>query len=295
MTTRSSPPPPPPGLPEIPEAGAPDTVAALYRDIRATLGVDLVNLVYRHLATVPGALAWAWGLLAPHFRSGAIDAQAQALRSQVQRDIANWAPAFAGIGAAGPVRADAEALVRAYNLNNSRNLLALQHLLCAGNGAEGRAPRADGAKDGATEGTAQPLPPVQALPPLPPLPPLPAWSALHSAAQATVMRLNRLGEPAEPAIVASLYRHLALWPALLDTLEPALTGLDARGRMASALAHTVRTAQAIAQATPLAMPQPAPATVDAALRARLQVFADVTIPKMLPVGLALEAALAPLP
>ena len=35
--------------------------------------------------------------------------------------------------------------------------------------------------------------------------------------------------------------------------------------------------------------------VDAALRARLRAFVDVTIPKMVPVGLALEAALETTP
>ena len=49
----------------ISEAGATGEIAALYGDIRATLGVPVVNLIWRHLATFPGALPWAWQSLRP--------------------------------------------------------------------------------------------------------------------------------------------------------------------------------------------------------------------------------------
>ena len=267
----------PPALAEIPETAATGPVAALYADIRATLGVDLVNLVYRHLATVPGALAWAWANLGPHFRAGAIDAQAQALRAQVGQAIAAWQPAFGTALGQQPDSAAAAALAHAYTFNNSRNLMAFQHLLAEGAGTPGTQ-------------TSPARPASTSLPGQPPLPPIPAWDAMNLVDRETVLRLNRLGEAAEPTIVASLYRHLALWPRLLADVEPTLVQLDARGEIARALAHTVQAARAIAQADPLAMHHPAPAAVDAALRQRLRVFVDVTIPKMVPVGLALEAA-----
>lgn len=264
----------PPALAEIPEAEATGPVAALYADIRATLGVDLVNLVYRHLATVPGALAWAWSNLDPHVRSGEIDAQAQALRAQVRAATASWTAASTATLGAHPESAAAAALAHAYTVNNSRNLIAFQHLL----------------RDGAGSTAASP-PRASATPArLPPLPPIPGWQDMNPIDRATVLRLNRLGEAGEPAIVASLYRHLALWPRLLGDVEPVLVQIDARGDIARALAFTVQAAQAVAQASPLAMPHPAPPAVDAALRVRLRAFVDVTIPKMVPVGLALASA-----
>ena len=58
----------------ITDAQARGEIAALYADIRATLGVPVVNLVWRHLATIEGALPWAWGAVRPAYRSGAVAA-----------------------------------------------------------------------------------------------------------------------------------------------------------------------------------------------------------------------------
>src|SRR6185436_3814972 len=47
-------------FPAVAEAAATGETAALFADIRATVGVRVVNLVWRHLATIDGALPWAW-------------------------------------------------------------------------------------------------------------------------------------------------------------------------------------------------------------------------------------------
>jgi hypothetical protein len=284
----------PQGLAEIAESAATGAVAALYADIRAALGVDLVNLVYRHLATVPGALEWAWANLAPHFRSGAIDTQAALLRERVRQVFDTWPAAFgAAFGAAPALSADlagAARLAHVYNLNNSRNLVAFRHLLDDGTFISAGTPATH-----RNPGVALPQGDHAVTRPATPLPAIPSWETINGVDRATVLRLNRLGESAEPAIVASLYRHLTLWPALLGKVEAALVPIDARRDVARALAFTVDSARAIAQAHPLVMPEPAPDAVDAALRARLRAFVDVTIPKMVPVGLALEAALETTP
>ena len=46
----------------VTEQNAEGQVAEIYQDIRATLGVPVVNLIWRHLATFPGALEWSWAL-----------------------------------------------------------------------------------------------------------------------------------------------------------------------------------------------------------------------------------------
>ena len=43
-------------VPSIREADATGDIAVLYDDIRATLGVPVVNLIWRHLAVLPGGL-----------------------------------------------------------------------------------------------------------------------------------------------------------------------------------------------------------------------------------------------
>ena len=51
----------------IPEAEATGDTAALFADIRATLGLPVVNLVWRHLATIPGGLPWTWDQVKPFY------------------------------------------------------------------------------------------------------------------------------------------------------------------------------------------------------------------------------------
>ena len=64
---------------EIPEAQASPEITELYRDIKAVTGVGLVNLIYRHWATMPPALEWAWGVLRPLYAGGRIASQAEEL------------------------------------------------------------------------------------------------------------------------------------------------------------------------------------------------------------------------
>jgi hypothetical protein len=45
-------------VPAITEAAATGETAAIFADIRQVLGVDVVNLIWRHLATIEGALPW---------------------------------------------------------------------------------------------------------------------------------------------------------------------------------------------------------------------------------------------
>ena len=49
-------------LPEIPINEATGVTLEINQSIEAALGVRLVNLVYRHLATFPGASEWAWAV-----------------------------------------------------------------------------------------------------------------------------------------------------------------------------------------------------------------------------------------
>lgn len=268
-----------PALSEISESVACGSVAALYADIRAVLGVDLVNLIYRHLATVPGGLEWAWANLSPHFQSGEIDAQSELLRNDVHGAFPSWSTDFIFSTSHPSDRTSATRLTQVYNLNNGRNIIAFCHLL---NEDKRLIPTASVNKPRTIFAQTQDTNPI---------PTIPSWEAISAVDRETVLRINRLGESQEPTIVASLYRHLALWPSVLGDIEQALMRIDARGDIARAIAFTVESSRNIASTHPLTMPVTAPDAVDTPLLARLRAFVNITLPKMVPIGLVIESAL----
>jgi tetratricopeptide (TPR) repeat protein len=70
-------------VPAITEAAATGEVAKIFGDIRRVLAVDVVNLIWRHLATLDGALPWAWTTLRPLYVDGTIAAEARALHADI--------------------------------------------------------------------------------------------------------------------------------------------------------------------------------------------------------------------
>ena len=70
-------------VPAVTEATASGEIAAIFADIRQVLGVEVVNLVWRHLATIPDALPWTWGILRPLYINGRIAAEAAALHNDL--------------------------------------------------------------------------------------------------------------------------------------------------------------------------------------------------------------------
>src|SRR5260370_278542 len=101
-------------VPAITEATATGEIAEIFADIRRVLGVEVVNLIWRHLATIPGALPWAWGMLRPLYRDGSIAAEAAALRNEL--DLPPLPPF--------PVEALAAADLAGGDLGSLRNVLA---------------------------------------------------------------------------------------------------------------------------------------------------------------------------
>jgi hypothetical protein len=61
-------------FPQIPPQDAPPQIAKIYADIRAVSGLPVVNLIWRHLATLPDVLPWAWAMVAPLIGSTAMGA-----------------------------------------------------------------------------------------------------------------------------------------------------------------------------------------------------------------------------
>lgn len=257
-------------VPAVAEAAATGRIADLFADIRQVLGVDVVNLVWRHLATIEGALEWAWPTLRPLYVDGALAGEAAGLRAGLALPSVPPVPAevFAALGLGAGELAGIRDVLAAYDRTNALALIALSALLAdpaaGAGGGEGAAPT--------------PARPRIALPRLPTLAELPPETA------ALIRALNGLGTRRPGAILASMYRHLAYWPPYLAFAWLLLAPLDAGGQLATAIGTARQEAQrrgarlrAGRDGGRLAPPPPALA---AAVAAAIEPFAGDVIAKM---------------
>ena len=265
-------------LPAVAESDAQGDVAALFADIRATYRVGVVNLVWRHLATIEGALPWAWGAVKPLYVSGHVAAAASAIRAA--RPLPPVAPlpaevtACAGLDPA--ARAEVARVIGAYDRANPMALAALSLLQARLSGGiapgEARAPLHEDAAEV-------------------PLPPLPALEGLAPPVAALVRRANAIATEGDAPILASLYRHLALWPPALALSWAVLAPREAALRQAIAATRALALDEAarLAPLLPEAPPPPAPEATHAAL-AR---FTGDAIGRMVVLGGVLAVAFGP--
>lgn len=87
----------------------------------------MVNLIWRHLATIPGALPWAWGTLRPLYADGSIAAEAAALHGDLDLPRLPSFPAEA-FAAAGLLKGDISAIrdiLAAYDRTNAMAFVVL--------------------------------------------------------------------------------------------------------------------------------------------------------------------------
>jgi hypothetical protein len=112
-------------------------------------------------------------------------------------------------------------------------LVALSALL---SWLEGAGSVTDAAAPRAVEGTPKLLSSI-------PLPVLPGMAELAPAITELVWGLNRLGTRREGAILASMYRHLAYWPAYLALAWTLIAPLDADGSLDRAIADASKKAR----------------------------------------------------
>ena len=277
-------------IPAISEADARGDVHRLFKDIRQVLGVPVVNLIFRHLATLPGCLGWSWGVVRPLYASGQVADAADRLgtslplptvgpssRESLRRD---------GVDAGGE-RAIGR-ILDSYNRSNAMNLVALTGLL-------------DWLRSGAASGQAL----ADAEPASRPaprdsaggerLPPLRSQEDMDEGTRALVLELNTFGERGDGHVLASMYRHLAHWPGYLGLAAGLLRPLHANGALERLADDALRCARREARrlgpwVAPRDLPAPMNATRDA-LRYALDAFTSNTIAKMVPIARLLRAAL----
>lgn len=202
-------------LTEIKEQNATGDIAALYDDIRAVIGVPMVNLIFRHMATAPGCLHWAWATVRPLYVSGAIPTAASELTAQVMPGQAvNLTNAIRDAQLSPEDLQGIERVLDAYGRANPMNLIGLQVI----NLALDNAPQQSGL------GTSNPLRIGALLTPkdlsalLPMADPQTAPPVVRGALNRLAHQIHR----ADTGVIPSLYRHFGDWPIFLNSLEPAL-------------------------------------------------------------------------
>lgn len=268
-------------LPELREADAPPEIVAIYAALRQASAVPLVNLIYRHLATLPGVLPWVWQAIRPPLEDGRLAGARERLVAALPVPEAVPLPrkAASAAGLAPGDLAAVAALVETYNRGNLTNLLLLTALRRA--------------LEDAPAVSALSPPPVLPRPAmLPAPPPLPRLADLPPRLRAAVLGLA--ARHGESGVVPSLYLHLAHWPdlpaALPDWLDAALlpaslsAGRDAVVVLATAEADGLRPG--------LGMEGEVPGGHRAKVLAAMDRFTLRVIPEMIPVGLALRRVLA---
>lgn len=259
-------------LPEIGERDATGALADVYDDIRRTLGLPVVNLVYRHLATRPGRLEAIWDALRPVLADRRIEGAVADLQRAVRPPEPAAIPAAAVL--ASGIGEDELVLVAptldAYDRANASNVIALLALLGPASAAT--------ADPGPSAGRAVPMRVARLLP----------MAALDGLERPVMRLLTDMSAPlardGEALLIPSLLRHFAHRPCLLalvwTSLRPALEGISPQADELHAHAHAL--------ARPLA--RPAAVALTDAERAVLERFARA-MPHMLVYAAAMRAAL----
>jgi hypothetical protein len=271
-----------PVLPEIRQEDASVAIGRIYSDIKRASGTPLVNLIYRHLATIPGGLEWVWGCTRMNW---GYDGLLRAAAAMPTADVTITLPAslWRIVGLSDSDLSGISSLVAQYNLTNAANILgvtALAHVArnpaCCSSGITPDWVEMPGG------------PPAAAMASVPKL------DELAPDIASLVYFVNGLAEEGQPTMVASLFRQLALWPGGLAVTAALLTPLAQSGELTRLRQETIRAAERIAgeliSSPKVGFPPPPQAAREAVLRA-LDLFRTTLIAKMLPVGQILSQAL----
>lgn len=253
-------------VPAVTEAAATGEVADLFADIRDVVGVRVVNLVWRHLATMEGALPWAWAAVKPLYLQGMVDRATVRFRESMSLPVLG--------SLAGKAPASVDHVLASYDHSNTVNLFALGALVAW--------LRGETASEGTPErGARQPAPDIA-------LPKLLSQEDVTPKTWALVLRLNRFGDRQE-IILASMYRHLAHAPAFLRRVEAVLKPVDGDGSLERAIAANRTDAHERAKILARAITA-GPAPLAGRIEAGVSDFVDHAIGKMVTICRAIRVA-----
>jgi len=238
-------------IPAISESEATGSIAEIYTDIRRVYRVGVVNLIWRHLATIPGALPWVWSTVRPLYVNGTVGREAAALRASLSLpELPPWpTAAFISAGLQDEDIAGIQTVLAAYDRTNAMALIAFLAV-------QFRLERVSSPRDAVIRAPIPvPAEPERELP----LPPLLALPDMSTSTAALVLAKNGLGAMYREPILASMYRHLSHWPAYLALVWTMLAPLKLDQRLDRAIEDAIAQARARAQCLAVQLPTPLPA------------------------------------
>jgi hypothetical protein len=254
-------------------------IAEIYADIRSVYRVGVVNLVWRHLATIPGGLPWVWSTIRPLYANGVVSREAAALRAALSLpQLPSWPmTVLSSAGLQDEDIAGIRTVLAAYDRTNAMALIAFLAV-------QFRLERVSLPVDLVVS---DPIPvPAEPEPELP-LPSLLALTDMSPSTAELVVAINRLGAIHREPILASMYRHLAHWPTYLALVWTVLAPLNFDQRLERTIEDAIAQARARARHLVAQLPTPLPAIRPATARGvarSIDRFTGDVIAKMVVIG-----------
>tara|TARA_A100001037_G_scaffold306858_1_gene357417 strand:+ start:48501 stop:49337 length:837 start_codon:yes stop_codon:yes gene_type:complete len=194
-------------LTELLEQDAPPSIQEIYRNIRLNCHTPMVALIYRHLATKPGVLEWAWASLSPIMRSGLLPNSAREMALVASYPKVS-SLSLSEIKALDLLEIDVCAIryiIAAYHAANPCNILATLFLLKLLRGSIQLITEPEDLTSALSLKTQQEFP---SLPPM-----------VDSELLPREILGFRPGSASSMGLTPSLYRHLGHWPMWLKVVS----------------------------------------------------------------------------
>lgn len=210
---------------EVLEADATGEIADIYADIRSTMNMSFVNLIWRKLALSPEALSWTWRTMKPLYENGAVYDESEALRgSQVLPSVPRLpTPILRGVGIDGTDEAAIRTTLERYDRGNPLNIVSFSAVLAKLSGFQ-----PDGDPETGRAGVEFKHQRISHTP----LPRLMPMDEMDDTTVELVRLFNLIGTDGNVAKVqTSLPRHLAHWPGFLSLSYAVLRPLHDDGRL----------------------------------------------------------------
>ncbi len=264
-------------LPAVSESGATGEIAELYADIRETLNVTAINYVWRHIATIDGGLRWAWEAAKPMFVAGIVEQECEHMMAQLSfpqlPQLSDTTLSLVGVDKTG--REQISAIMDTYNRGNMLNMVSLSALL------------AQPEKPPAGERPKASLPSTTVS-----FPPIPEVADLSEEIAEQVLVLNGLGaKPGPNRVVASIYKHVALWPGYLSLVWAEFIERHNDGSLLQLIEDSqAKARQSSAYIAGELGPRPAGPVADN-VQSAVAEFTDTAIARMIPIGQMMRQAL----